>query len=110
MQFVEANFGLPSLGADDTHGGQQDALKDIFDFTQKPRPFVPVDVNFNPPPLGHLRLRLQSTAAANTTFRCLTRAFPRNNEVSERFWLFHAPTRIVEFSAPIDVNPNGIVP
>jgi hypothetical protein len=50
---VEANFGLPSLGADDTQGGQQDALKDIFDFTQKPRPFVPVDVNFNPPPLGH---------------------------------------------------------
>jgi hypothetical protein len=52
-QFVEANFGLPSLGADDMQGGQQDALKDIFDFTQKPRPYVPVDVNFHPPALGH---------------------------------------------------------
>jgi Phosphoesterase family len=52
MQFVEANFGLPSLGADDTQGGQRDALKDMFDFAQKPRPYVPVDVTFKPPALG----------------------------------------------------------
>jgi hypothetical protein len=53
VQFIEANFGLPSLGADDTQNGQQDALKDIFDFAQKPRPYVPIDINFRPPALGH---------------------------------------------------------
>lgn len=39
LHFIEAAFGLPSLKGDDARA---DDLGDMFDFTQRPAPFVPI--------------------------------------------------------------------
>jgi phospholipase C len=49
MQFVEAAFGLHTLGGDDRQNGHHDALADVFDFSQKPLPYVPLHTSFKPP-------------------------------------------------------------
>jgi phospholipase C len=52
MQYIEAAFGLPSLGADDMQNGQNDALKDVFDFSRSPLPYKPIATSFSPGPLA----------------------------------------------------------
>jgi phospholipase C len=39
LHFIESTFGLPSLGTSDARA---DALEDMFDFAQRPKPFKPI--------------------------------------------------------------------
>jgi phospholipase C len=45
LKFIEQAFGLPSLHATDDRAN---SLIDAFDFTQKPRPFVPIPTRYSP--------------------------------------------------------------
>ena len=47
LHFAEETLGLPSLGATDARA---DDLSDCFDFTQSPRPYVPLPAMRLPPP------------------------------------------------------------
>ncbi|MBV9700589.1 MAG: hypothetical protein JO078_10760, partial [Candidatus Eremiobacteraeota bacterium] len=52
LQYVEATFGLPALGTDDYQNGQRDGLRDVFDFSQSPLPYLPIATTFTPGPVG----------------------------------------------------------
>lgn len=45
LNFIEQNFGLPSLGYADAHA--LDALADCFDFSQTPLTFSPINAKYN---------------------------------------------------------------
>lgn len=51
-QYIEATFGLPSLGADDLQDGHNDGLKDVFDFARPPLQYRPIRTRFTPGPVG----------------------------------------------------------
>lgn len=44
LRYIEATFGLPSLGGDDARA---DALGDLFDYAQSPVPYQPVKTRFD---------------------------------------------------------------
>ena len=45
LTYIEANFGLPSLGARDAHA---DAFVDCFDYTQAPKPYTRIRTTVTP--------------------------------------------------------------
>jgi phospholipase C len=49
LSFVEANFGLPKLGARDSVGIGQNNMMNSFDFSQNPQPPLIVPANFTGP-------------------------------------------------------------
>ncbi|MBV8149174.1 MAG: hypothetical protein JO092_08800, partial [Candidatus Eremiobacteraeota bacterium] len=53
LQYIEATFGLPSLGGDDRQDKQADGLTDVFNYSQSPLPYgSPIPTTFTPPPNG----------------------------------------------------------